>query len=91
MVNPFHLAIQVHDLNQARKFYGSVLGCSAATWIDSAMDTRLVCHLNTAMELQTYSNPVDSQDVPVSYFEVALNMNDWEELTQRVIYIKFTL
>jgi|TARA_B100001146_G_scaffold223266_1_gene237521 extradiol dioxygenase family protein len=43
------------------------------------------------MELQTYSNPVDSQDVPVSYFGVALNMNDWEDLAQRVIYIKFTL
>jgi len=50
MENPFHLAIQVHDLNQAREFYGSVLGCSegrsAATWIDfNLYGHQLVCHL----------------------------------------------
>jgi len=35
---PFHLAIPVHDLAEARAFYGSLLGCpegrSAKRWID---------------------------------------------------------
>ena len=89
MDNPFHLAIQVHDLNQAREFYGSVLGCSegrsAATWIDfNLYGHQLVCHLNRDMELQTHSNAVDQHDVPVPHFGVVLNMDDWEELAQRL-------
>ena len=89
MINPFHLAIQVHDLNQAREFYGSVLGCSegrsAATWIDfNLYGHQLVCHLNGDMKLQTHSNAVDEHDVPVPHFGVVLNMDDWEELAQRL-------
>ena len=89
MDNPFHLAIQVHDLNQAREFYGSVLGCSegrsAATWIDfNLYGHQLVCHLNRDMELQTHSNAVDEHDVPVPHFGVVLNMDDWEELAHRL-------
>ena len=88
MDNPFHLAIQVHDLNQAREFYGSVLGSegrSAATWIDfNLYGHQLVCHLNRDMKLQTHSNAVDEHDVPVPHFGVVLNMDDWEELAQRL-------
>ncbi len=89
MDNPFHLAIQVHDLNQAREFYGSVLGCSegrsAATWVDfNLYGHQLVCHLNRDMELQTHSNAVDEHDVPVPHFGVVLNMDDWGELAQRL-------
>ena len=89
MMNPFHLAIQVHDLNQAREFYGTILGCSegrsAASWIDfNLYGHQLVCHLNKNMELQTHSNAVDEHDVPVPHFGVVLNMDDWEELAQRL-------
>ena len=38
MLHPFHLAINVHDLDEARSFYGGVLGCtegrSTQTWVD---------------------------------------------------------
>ncbi|HEY1090825.1 MAG TPA: glyoxalase, partial [Burkholderiaceae bacterium] len=27
-IPPFHLAFPVHDLDQARRFYGGVLGCA---------------------------------------------------------------
>ena len=89
MDNPFHLAIQVHDLNQAREFYGTILGCSegrsTASWIDfNLYGHQLVCHLNRDMELQTHSNAVDEHDVPVPHFGVVLNMDDWEELAQRL-------
>ena len=89
MISPFHLAIQVHDLNEAREFYCTVLGCSEgrsdATWIDfNLYGHQLVCHLNRDMELQTHSNAVDEHDVPVPHFGVVLNMDDWEELAQRL-------
>ena len=89
MMNPFHLAIQVHELNQAREFYGTILGCSegrsTASWIDfNLYGHQLVCHLNRDMELQTHSNAVDEHDVPVPHFGVVLNMDDWEELAQRL-------
>ena len=38
MLNPFHLAIEVHDLNAAREFYVNILKCkegrSDTLWID---------------------------------------------------------
>ncbi len=38
MLTPFHLAYHVTDLNEARAFYGNVLGCregrSTETWVD---------------------------------------------------------
>lgn len=40
-LRPFHLAFPVHDLNQARQFYGELLGCpegrSSDQWIDFIM------------------------------------------------------
>ena len=36
------------------------------------------------MDLQTHSNAVDEHDVPVPHFGVVLNMDDWEELAQRL-------
>ena len=37
MLNPFHLAIEVHDLNAAREFYVNILKCkegrSDTLWI----------------------------------------------------------
>ena len=38
MLTPFHLALHVRDLDEARAFYGGVLGCtegrSTETWVD---------------------------------------------------------
>ncbi len=40
-VQPFHHAFPVHDLDEARKFYGGILKCeegrSSKTWIDYAL------------------------------------------------------
>lgn len=36
--DPFHLAIQVRDIDEARRFYGEFLGCpegrSSESWVD---------------------------------------------------------
>ena len=54
LLTPFHLAIQVRDIDEAREFYGSKLGLpegrSAPDWIDfSLFGHQLVTHLNPAL------------------------------------------
>ncbi|TLZ02793.1 MAG: glyoxalase, partial [Gammaproteobacteria bacterium] len=51
LLTPFHVAVQVRDLEEARRFYTGVLGCSegrsAADWVDFNMfGHQFVCHLN---------------------------------------------
>ena len=50
-IQPFHLAIPVHDLAAARAFYGRLFGCpegrSAQHWVDfDFFGHQLVCHLD---------------------------------------------
>lgn len=50
MHTQFHLAFQVHDLSEARAFYGGMLGClegrSTDTWVDfDFLVTRFHCIL----------------------------------------------
>ncbi len=93
MITPFHLAIQVRDLNEARQFYCAVLGCtvgrSSDTWVDlNLFGHQLVCHLNLALADPTIVsekvNPVDGHGVPVPHFGVVLEMQEWEKLAERL-------
>ena len=86
---PFHLAIEVHDLAEARGFYGTLLGCpegrSDATWVDfDLFGHQLVCHLGAPHAAQV-TNPVDGHDVPVPHFGVVLDMPTWRDLADRLI------
>jgi extradiol dioxygenase family protein len=88
-MNPFHLAIRVRDLTEARAFYGDLLGCaegrSADTWIDfNLMGHQLVCHLDRELEQSTRVNEVDGHGVPVPHFGVVLDMPDWNALADRL-------
>ena len=52
-LTPFHVALQVRDLAEARRFYGDTLGCSegrsAPDWVDFNMyGHQFVCHLKSA-------------------------------------------
>ena len=93
MPNPFHLAIQVRDISEARKFYGEILGCSegrsADTWVDfNLYGHQLVCHLNPALgkngKIASLYNPVDGHGVPVPHFGVVLDMEDWQKLSNKL-------
>ena len=90
-LSPFHLAIQVRDIDEARAFYGSVLECpegrSDKKWVDfNLYGHQLVCHLNKAIGendiVISHTNPVDGQEVPVPHFGVVLEMDDWKILAK---------
>lgn len=91
-LTPFHLAIQVHDLAEARRFYGEILDCpegrSDKLWVDfDLFGHQLVCHLNPELGAQgsaSHFNPVDGDQVPVPHFGVVLNMPAWRALADRL-------
>ncbi|HMH29780.1 MAG TPA: VOC family protein [Steroidobacteraceae bacterium] len=92
-LTPFHIAVQVRDIEEARRFYGDVLGCSegrsAAHWVDfNLYGHQFVCHLNPNLgvggKLTSHFNPVDGQGVPVPHCGVVLRPVQWAELAERV-------
>jgi extradiol dioxygenase family protein len=85
---PFHLAIPVDDLANARRFYGELFGCpegrSADHWVDfDFFGHQLVCHLAPG-DGSTHHNPVDGDAVPVPHFGVVLEMERWQALAERL-------
>ena len=90
MTTLFHLAFPVHNIEEARAFYGGVLGClegrSSDTWVDfNLFGHQIVAHLRPPGEggVAT-SNAVDNHDVPVPHFGVILSMDEWREMAERV-------
>jgi uncharacterized protein len=88
-LRPFHLAFPVHDLTEARAFYGNILGCaegrSSNHWIDFDFHGhQIVAHLDPAAKSAATTNPVDGHDVPVPHFGIVLTMDDWQALAERV-------
>ena len=91
-LRPFHIAFPVDDLQGARYFYGTVLGCeegrSAELWIDfSLFGHQIVAHQRPSGSggpSKLPANPVDGHDVPIPHFGVVLTQADWEVLAERV-------
>jgi uncharacterized protein len=88
-LRPFHLAFPVHDLAEARRFYGDVMGCaqgrSSDHWIDfDFYGHQIVAHHDLSAHAVVTSNPVDGHDVPVPHFGIILAMPQWEELAARL-------
>jgi extradiol dioxygenase family protein len=91
-LTPFHVAVPVRDIREARHFYGELLGCeegrSDDTWVDfNLYGHQFVCHLNPNLSksgVQNHHNPVDGHGVPVPHYGVVLEMQAWTELSQRL-------
>lgn len=92
-LTPFHVAVQVRDIDEARRFYKDTLGCvegrSAAHWVDfDLFGHQFVCHLNPALgpagKLANHVNPVDGHGVPVPHFGVVLRQPEWRRLAERL-------
>ena len=93
MLTPFHLAIQVRDIDEARNFYGLKMGLSEGrsdfSWIDFCLfGHQLVTHLNPALgpdgRVAKHHNPVDDHAVPVPHFGVVLEVDVWKQFAERV-------
>ena len=71
-LTPFHIAVQVRDIDEAREFYGYKMGLSegrsASDWIDFDMfGHQFVVHLNRELgpdgSVRSIANAVDGQGV----------------------------
>jgi extradiol dioxygenase family protein len=98
---PFHLAIRVRDLDEARKFYGEILDCdegrSSSEWVDfNFFGHQLVCHLSDKYPdatKDTASNVVDGHGVPVPHFGAVLDFFYFDVLEQelRIAKVPFVI
>ena len=88
-MQPFHLAIPVHDLPAARHFYHEVLGCPLGRtdpkWIDfNFFGHQLSVHLKPEECHLAETNAVDGEQVPVRHFGLVLEWSEWEKLAERI-------
>ena len=93
MINPFHLAIPVRNIAEAKDFYIKTLGCqpgrSSSQWVDLDLyGHQLVCHLDESLgddgQVRLINNEVDAHGVPVPHFGVVLSMSDWQQLADKL-------
>jgi extradiol dioxygenase family protein len=90
-ITPFHVAVPVYDLEEARTFYREVLGCAEGRtdklWIDFDLyGHQFVIHYKPKppQTEETHTNSVDGHDVPVPHFGVVLEWDEWEKLADRL-------
>jgi uncharacterized protein len=92
-LTPFHIAVQVRDIDEAREFYGAKMGLpegrSSEDWIDfNLFGHQYVVHLNPQIgsngKVTSTSNPVDGHGVPIPHCGVVLHFDEWEEFSEKV-------
>ncbi|MDG2194026.1 MAG: VOC family protein [Polaribacter sp.] len=90
MLQPFHLAIPVSNLETCRAFYNDVLNCTEGRSAELCVDFnffghQLVIHQKSGVDAKLpITNPVDGHDVPVPHFGVVLSWEDWHELKEHL-------
>jgi uncharacterized protein len=90
VLQPFHLAVPVNDLAEARRFYGGLLGCaegrSSPDWVDfDFFGHQLVAHVDhSGAPRRPVYNAVDGKDVPVPHFGVVLDWDHWHQLAEKL-------
>jgi extradiol dioxygenase family protein len=90
-ITPFHVAVPVYDLEEARKFYKEILGCeegrSTDQWVDFNMyGHQFVIHLKpeTLRPEQPHAGSVDGHDVPIPHYGVVLEWDTWHQLKAKL-------
>lgn len=84
----FHLAFHVTDLDEARRFYGGVLGCtegrSTDTWVDfDFFSHQISLHLGEPFKT-TRTGKVGDHMVLMPHFGLVLLLPQWQALAQRL-------
>ncbi|PJE37037.1 dioxygenase [Pseudooceanicola lipolyticus] len=88
MQSLFHLAIHITDLDEARAFYGGVLGCkegrSTETWVDfDFFGHQLSLHLGEPF-MTTRTGKVGDHMVMMPHIGAVLPLDDWKALAERL-------
>ena len=84
----FHLAFHVTNLDEARRFYGGVLGCtegrSTDTWVDfDFFGHQISLHLGEPFKT-TRTGKVGEHLVPMPHFGLVLLLQAWRALAERL-------
>lgn len=84
----FHLAFHVSDLDEARRFYGGVLGCregrSTGTWVDfDFFSHQISLHLGQPFQTSR-TGRVGEHLVPMPHFGLVLLLPEWQALARRL-------
>ena len=84
----FHFAFNVTDLQQARRFYGGILGCqegrSTDTWVDfDFFSHQISLHLGEPLQTAPTGH-VGEHLVPMPHFGLILQRADWQAMADRL-------
>ena len=98
MINPFHLAFPIKDIEETKKFYKSILGCKIGresdAWVDfNFFGHQVSAHLKPEELSNAKKNKVDGKSVPVRHFGVVLDWKEWHSLSKKLqkLKIKFII
>ena len=88
MQSVFHLAYHVRDLEEARQFYGDLLGCregrSTDTWVDfDFFGHQISLHLGEPFKTEN-TGKVGDHMVPMPHLGVVLHLDDWKALSNQL-------
>ncbi|MFQ3229737.1 VOC family protein [Reinekea sp.] len=88
MSSIFHLAFHVTNLEEAKAFYGDLLGCEQGrqtdTWIDfNFFGHQLSLHLGEPFKVEK-TGQVAEVKVSMPHFGAILPMNEWQALSERL-------
>jgi len=84
----FHLAFNITDLDEARRFYGGVLGCAEGRSTDSWVDFdfhghQLSLHLGPPFKSERTGHVGDVL-VPMPHFGQVLELPAWQAMAERL-------
>ena len=84
----FHFAFNVTDLDEARRFYGGVLGCAEGrctdSWVDfDFFDHQISLHLGEPVKTAPTGH-VGEHLVPMPHFGLILQRAEWQALADRL-------
>jgi len=89
MQSRFHLAYHVTDLNEARQFYGDLMGCaegrSTDTWVDfDFFGHQISLHLGEPFPVKK-TGKVGEYLVPMPHLGVILPKENWDQLANKLV------